>query len=408
MTASNNQTVTANINGLTDASRWAILVLMFFLQTSASLVTLAFGPLAPFLQNDFNISRAQVGLYTSLVFTGSILLGAICGWLIDKFHVRFFLFFGPAMLGLFFLVLSQTPYFEITLFFTFIGGIGYAFVNPTAAKALTNWFPPQSRATAIGIMKSGVTVGGAAGAVMLPTLALMIGWRFALATIAAAVIVLGVISIILYREPANKVAIDSPVTSLKALPKILTNRNILLLAGLCAIYSGTQLSIATYLVLFLKEAINLSVVTAGTFLTISTLSGVVGRILWGFISDKVFGGRRKTTLSLAGLITAVMALLIAFFFAVVPLWLLCVIIAVLGLSGFGWPSVFITFLAEIGGEDQAATAVGVGVSISNLGILIGPPLFGHIVDITQSYTFAWSVFGFCIAAAASLIFMIRE
>ena len=140
-------------------SRWAMLALLFFLQTSTSLVTMSFGPLAPFLQEAFNLSRAQVGLFTSMVFSSSIFLGVICGWLIDKFRVRLFLLLGPSMIGIFFIVLSQIHQFEIALLCTFLGGIGYVFVNPSAAKALTNWFQPETRATAIGIMKSEVTLG---------------------------------------------------------------------------------------------------------------------------------------------------------------------------------------------------------------------------------------------------------
>jgi predicted MFS family arabinose efflux permease len=255
-------------------------------------------------------------------------------------------------------------------------------------------------------MKSGATLGGALGAAILPSLALLIGWRGALIIIALIVILLGGLSITLYREP--KAMSEGPPTVLRELRNILQNKNILMLGGLCMLYSATQLSASTYLVLFLKETVYLPVVIAGSFLTLSALSGVAGRIFWGLVSDKVFGGKRKTTLSLIGFMTAIMAVLVALLFDTVPLWLLYIMIAIFGLSAFGWPSVFITFLAELGGEERAATAVGLGVSISNLGILIGPPIFGYIVDTTQSYSYAWSIFGFSTLAGAILLLMIQE
>jgi MFS family permease len=389
-------------------SRWSILVLLFFLQTSGSLVMYSFGPLAPFLREDFGISRAEVGLFTSLSFTGTIVLGVLCGWLVDKFHVRRFLMLGPAMLGVFFLFLSQIHSFEIALLCTFVGGAGYVFVNPSAAKALTNWFPTKTRATAIGIMKSGVTLGGAIGAAVLPGLALLIGWRNALIIISVVVILLGAISITLYREPNGETVSEGPPTGLKEIKSILKNRNILMLGGLCTLYSAVQLSASAYLVLFLTEAVYLPVIVAGSFLTLSALIGIVGRIFWGFVSDRVFGGRRKITLSITGFITAMMSILIGLLFHTIPSWLLYVMVAVFGLSAFGWPSVFITFLAELGGEQQAATAVGLGVSISILGIAVGPPIFGYIVDVTQSYVYAWLVFGISIAIGALLILKIQE
>jgi predicted MFS family arabinose efflux permease len=312
------------------------------------------------------------------------------------------------MLGVFFLLLSRIHSFELALFCTFIGGAGYVFVNPSAAKALTNWFPPKSRATAIGIMKSGVTLGGAIGAAVLPGLALLIGWRGALIIISVVVILLGAVNVILYREPTGETLTEAPTTGFKEIKNVLKNWNILMLGGLCMLYAAVQLSASAYLVLFLTEAGLLPVVVAGTFLTICALTGVFGRIFWGFVSDRVFGGRRKITLSITGLVTAIMSLLIALLFGMVPLWLLYIMVAIFGLSAFGWPSVFITFLAELGGEQQAATAVGLGLSISNLGIALGPPIFGYIVDVTQSYVHAWSIFGISIGIGALLILKIRE
>ena len=403
-----NSAIDVSTEDTPSQSRWAVLILLFFLQTSASLVTLSFGPLAPFLQEDFSLSRAEVGLFTSLCFTGNILLGVFCGWLIDKFHVRRFLLLGPAILGLFFLLLSQIHSFALALFCTFIGGTGYTFVNPAAAKALTNWFPPKSRATAIAINKSGVSLGGAVGAAVLPGLALLIGWRGALIVIALIILFIGAIGITLYREPSGKALPEVHPTGLRELRNILKNGNILISGGLCIVYTAIQLSASTYLVLFIKETVRLPVVVAGWFLTVYGLSGIVGRIFWGFISDSVFSGRRKITLSLIGFITAIMAILIALLFDSVPLWLLYTMVAIFGLSAFGWIPVFITFMAELGGEMQTAAAVGLGVSISNLGILVGPPIFGYIVDVTQSYAYAWTIFGVFMAIAATLLLMVQK
>jgi len=79
---------------MVSASRWAILSLLFFLQTSASLVTLSFGPLAPFLQEYFNISRAQVGLFTSLSFAETLSWVCFADGLLINFMSDVFFFWG--------------------------------------------------------------------------------------------------------------------------------------------------------------------------------------------------------------------------------------------------------------------------------------------------------------------------
>ncbi len=64
--------------------RWYILLILTVTQIGASLAALSFGPLAPFLQESFQISRAQVGLLTSSLYFGSILVSIPTGQLADR------------------------------------------------------------------------------------------------------------------------------------------------------------------------------------------------------------------------------------------------------------------------------------------------------------------------------------
>lgn len=388
--------------------RWVILVLLLFLQTGASLVILSFGPLAPFLQEELNISRAQMGLFTSVVYTGTILFGALCGWLVDRFGIRRFLLLGPGIIGLFFIALANAPSYGIALILVFLGGLGYVFINPSAAKALTYWFSPETRATAIGLMKTGVPLGSAVGAAVLPSLALVLGWRNAVTVVALAVITIGILVTVLYRESPIRTPLEAQAFGLREFRRVLTNRSILLVGGMGITYTAIQLTVSTYLVLFLKEAVLLPVVIAGTYLTVAALSGAVGRVLWGIISDRVFGGKRKAVLIIIGLINATMLISITFWAAVLPWWPLYIMIAILGFACLGWNGIFITLLAEVGSKEQVGTAVGFGIAISGLGILFGPPLFGYIVDTTQSYATAWTVFGIGAVLGSSLVMLIRE
>ena len=399
----------------TNRFKWAVLALLFSLQTGASLIILSFGPLAPFLQQDLRINRAQIGLFTSAVYAGSNVFGVVCGWLIDRFGVRLFLLLGPGTVALFFIAVANTSMYGLALVLVFIGGLGYAAINPAAAKSLTYWFSTRARATAIGVMKSGVTIGGATGAALLPGLALLIGWRNGLTAVALAVIALGVLATTVYREspgresPGRESPGPAPPEAqsfgLKDLRQVVTNRSILLVGVVGMAFSSVQLSASTYLVLFLTEAVELPVVIAGTYLTVASLSGAAGRVLWGAISDRLFGGRRKTVLFIIGIINASMAFALAFLATSLPAPFLYAIMVIFGFSAFGFTAVYITLLAELVGKEQAATAVGLGLSINGIGIIIGPPLFGFIVDATNTYTYSWSMIG--LIAAVGGILMLR-
>ena len=56
------------------SDRWLILAVLTVTQIGASVAALSFGPLAPFLQETLNITRAQVGLCTSSLYLGCILV----------------------------------------------------------------------------------------------------------------------------------------------------------------------------------------------------------------------------------------------------------------------------------------------------------------------------------------------
>ena len=61
-----------------------------------------------------------------------------------------------------------------------------------------------------------------------------------------------------------------------------------------------QMSLLTYLPLFLKERLAFSTVHASQWLSITQGGAVLGRVGWGTVSDRVFGGRRKIVLVLIG------------------------------------------------------------------------------------------------------------
>jgi MFS family permease len=200
---------------------------------------------------------------------------------------------------------------------------------------------------------------------------------------------------------------ETQAFGLTELRQILTNGSILLLGVIGMSYSAVQLSVSTYLVLFLKEDLLFPVVIAGTYLMVVSLSGAAGRVLWGVISDRFLHGKRKVVLCIIGLISAIMAISITFLAASVPGWMLYIMMAIFGFASFGWTAVLITFFAELVSREQAGTAVGFGMAVCGSGILFGPPLFGYIVDVSQSYNILYRSESIAPAAFSLILAHIR-
>ena len=72
-----------------------------------------------------------------------------------------------------------------------------------------------------------------------------------------------------------------------------------------------------------------------------------------------------------------------------PAFLAVPLACLLGLSAFAWTGILGTLVIESIGRHSAATAIALVFAIGSPGALLGPPLFGLIVDQTGSYRLAW-------------------
>jgi MFS transporter, ACS family, hexuronate transporter len=387
--------------------RWVILGTVSSVQFILSMTLFSFGPLAPFLLEDLHISRAQVGLFSSLMTLASMVLSMPAGWLIDRYGVRWLLLIGSGTFGLLFALFSQVPSLGIGYFVIFMAGIGYTFAAPTVTMALVRWFPLNTRATALSVKQSAVTIGSAVGAMIIPTLAIWLGWRNTVAILGGAVVVIVIVGFRLLREGPQ--ASRAPQTDVLAtFRRLLKNRNLIHLGLTCACYGALQVGIANYLVLQLVEVRNMSAVEAGTYLMSVNIGGAVGRIIWGSVSDRAFGGRRKPVLTIIGIISGILAIVLSKSVTSLPTGLLFFLLVLCGATSFGWNGVFMAFATEISGKETAATGLGMALTIGTLGLIAGPPVFGYIVDRFSSYGLAWLIFGILALLAALSLILIRE
>jgi MFS family permease len=148
----------------------------------------------------------------------------------------------------------------------------------------------------------------------------------------------------------------------------------------------------TYLPSSLHHRAGLSIVGAGALLATLQLGGLVGRMGWGLLSDRI--GSRSVTMGVTGALTAVACVLMAFLGrSGVPVAALAGIALLLGVSGMGWNALYIALTTEAVPIRHAASAVGVGTAVTFTGMFVGTPLFGLIADRTQGYVVPWIALG---------------
>jgi sugar phosphate permease len=215
---------------------------------------------------------------------------------------------------------------------------------------------------------------------------LLAGWQGALLTASAANLLCAFAA-----QPLRK-ALDADRNAVlplalgnlaKPIRLVLSRPTLMMLAGCSFIFSSVQLSLTSYLVIYLHETLAYSLVAAGLMLSLSQLGGVAGRILWGWVSDRWLGARHMLAL-LAGLM-AVSALATALLQPTMPILLVAATLLVFGASAIGWNGVYLAEVARQAPAGMASIATGGTLAFTFFGVVLGPPVFGAISGLFDSY-----------------------
>src|SRR5262249_58528587 len=71
-----------------------------------------------------------------------------------------------------------------------------------------------------------------------------------------------------------------------------------------------------------------------------------------------------------------------------------------GIGAHGWVGIYFVASAEAGGARQSGLLSGVSFAAIVVGLLLGAPLFGSVLQASDSYGAAWGTFaGLCVAVA---------
>jgi MFS transporter, ACS family, D-galactonate transporter len=158
--------------------RW-VLVWLCFAGTAINYVDRAnLSIAAPFIQRDFHLSDAAMGLVLGAFFWTYAVCQLPSGWLVDKLGPR--LMYSAAVLWWsLFTALSALATGFASLFGLRLGlGIGESAAYPSNAKVVARWFPVRERAFATSIYDSGARVGTALSVPLVALIIVAVGWRW--------------------------------------------------------------------------------------------------------------------------------------------------------------------------------------------------------------------------------------
>ncbi|OGK99972.1 MAG: hypothetical protein A3E31_16140 [Candidatus Rokubacteria bacterium RIFCSPHIGHO2_12_FULL_73_22] len=373
--------------------RWWLLAVLTAAYGAGAFGVLGVSPLSPFLLGAFRLTRVEVGLLLPAVYVSGLLVSLPAGRLADRLGARACLLGGLALAAAMLALGASVRTYPRLLGCLTLAGVGWALVNPALATAIIELFPPTRRGVAMGIKQMGLTVGGVAAALALPPLAARLGWRAALVACAAVVAA----PVVLAWRPLAPLGGRRAAAPGRPGPAAAggwwwARRPALLVLFAAGFGLGmTQSALLGFLPLFATQRLGVSAVGAGVLLAAAQAGGAAARVGLGLASDRWFGARRTPWLVLTAALAALTFGVFAWarpgggaLAAGVAFWA--------GAGTLGWVGLYLVLSAEAGGRAQAGLLTGVGMAFILGGILAGAPLFGAVLDATDSYTLAWSAF----------------
>lgn len=368
------------------------LAITLVVQSTVSMVAVTVPVLAPSAAPDIGVSAASVGLYVSLLYAGSMLSSLWSGNFIFRYGALRVsqICLVLAGIGLMLTALASIPALILS---ALVIGFGYGPVTPASSHILARRSPARMMSFIFSLKQTGVPLGGVLAGAIVPSLVLLVGWKYA-------AIFIGVFAVSLVpllapfrnaldedRQPERKITFRGVTRPLKM---VLSHRPLRRLSIISFCYAGMQLCLFTYLVVFLTDDIRLSLVTAGLILSSAQMAGTIGRIVWGILADQFVPP--LLLLGLLGLGMSIGSVATALISTDWSTTIIVLIVILFGAAAIGWNGVYLAEAARRAPRGKAGEATGGTLFFTYLGVVLGPSIFAAVASSSQSYPMGFIFF----------------
>jgi len=350
----------------------------------------------PVVQAEFATTRGAVSLASTMMFIGFGTGGVVIGHITDRFGIVLAIVISILFLGVAFVLAGlAAALWQFNAIYFLIGFGTSATFAPLMAE-VSHWFV-RHRALAVTIVASGLQVAGTIWPPLVNWGVQSIGWRATHIAIGifcavAMALLLFVLRAIMGGDGARDHA-DAPPPHVDL--GLSTNALTILLAlasiGCCVAMAIPQVHIVAYC-----GDLGYGVARGAEMLSLMLGLGIVSRIGSGFLADRI-GGLR--TLLIGSAAQGFAMLFFLFFDSLASLYLIS---AMYGLLQGGILPSYAIIVRETMPAREAATRVGIVISVSTVGMSFGGWISGVIFDATGSYSaaflngLAWNALNFTI------------
>lgn len=353
-------------------------------------------------------SETELGIIGSVLFFTYAIGKFTNGFLADRSNINRFMSTGLLVTALVNLCLGFVNSF---ILFAVLWGISGWFQSMGAASCvvgLSRWFDDKERGSFYGFWSASHNIGEALTFIIVASVVSAWGWRYGFWG-AGMVGIVGVLVIWQFFHdnpqskglpPVNQSKEKKVMTETEAADYNKAQKHVLLMPAIWILaLSSAFMYISRYAVnswgvFYLEAQKGYSTLDASFIISINSVCGIVGTVLSGFVSDKLFGGKRNAPALIFGLLN-VLALCL---FLLVPgthLWIDTLAMVLFGLS----IGVLLCFLGglmavDIAPRNASGAALGVVGIASYVGAGVQDVMSGVLIEGHKSMVNGVEVYDF--------------
>lgn len=383
---------------MTSPASWvsALGVTTLMQMTSAFLLS-AMVVIGPTITEAAGVSPEDIGELSAIGAFGTMLFLAGGGPLLVRFGPVRLLQMGTILAAMA-LGLALTGWWPAMLAASLLIGVGYGPSPPAGSDILQRHSPIGRRALIFSIKQAAVPLGGAFAGLLVPPLAVIYNWRFGL-TAAAVVAAATTLLVQPFRERLD-VERDRdravPLSMFLSLATLTMPFRAMALSPALPRLTFVGFALATaqgcllgFYVTYLVADLGMPLTAAGVAFAVMQAAGVAGRIVIGWLADRI--GSAMRTLAALALGSTCASLLTGACQSDWPWWVILSSAGASGLAATSWNGVYLAEIARVAPPGKVGDATAGTSILTFVGYVLGPAAFAVLVDVAGSYRIAFAL-----------------
>ncbi|MDX8445869.1 MFS transporter [Mesorhizobium captivum] len=359
------------------------------------------------MRQGYHLGNAELGLALGLLGLGVALSELPWGVLTDRWGDRRVLLTGLGATAAWLFILAMlvvptktaVPGVMLLSASLLVAGLLGGSVNGSSGRAIMGWFGEGERGFAMSIRQTAVPLGGGLGALVLPSLALTLGFAAVFGLLAALSALSAFFAWRWLHEPPTQG--DAHANAAASGPAPLRNIEVWRISTAIGLLCFPQVAVLTFASVFLHDFAGMGTWVTSASLAIVQTGAMAMRVWSGRFTDR--HGNRRPFLRLCAALSA-LAFLVLWLLAIAAagqpalMVFLPVMVVVAGISVSAWHGVAYTELATLAGAGHVGTALSLANTLVFVGFCLVPIAIPWLL-IVFAWPGVWLAAAICAAIA---------